>query len=84
MKKYSTMGNRQYASIVKDMEKAGEPIPEPISLREYSGKFMLRVPPMLHRQLVIEALEAHVYLNRYVCAKLGLAQHPLCDNSKHR
>ena len=31
--------------------------------RTYSGKFVVRVPPGLHRQLVIEAADQHVSLN---------------------
>ena len=54
------------ASVIKDMEKEGEPIPEPISTKEYSGKFVVRVPPEVHRKLVMEAMGAHVSLNRYL------------------
>ncbi len=35
-----------------------EAVPEPLALRPYSGKFMVRVPPELHRQLAIEAAES--------------------------
>ena len=40
------------SDILADMEKSGEPPPEPISDREYSGKFLVRVPPAIHRSLV--------------------------------
>lgn len=56
---------------VKDLELNNEPIPEPLAEKRYSGKFMVRVPPDLHRELVIEAQEAHVSLNRYVSNKLA-------------
>ena len=59
------------AETIKDMKKNKELIPEPISIREFSGKFMVRVPPELHRELVIEAHESGVSLNRYVASKLG-------------
>ena len=58
------------AEVVEDMKKEGEKIPEPIVLKRYSGKFMVRVPPDLHRGLAIEAAEAGVSLNRLVSAKL--------------
>ena len=48
-----------------------EPIPDPLAEKQYSGKFMVRVPPDLHRELVIEAQEAHISLNRYVSNKLA-------------
>jgi predicted HicB family RNase H-like nuclease len=59
------------AEVVSDMETSGEPIPESISTRRYSGKFMARIPPDVHRKLAIEAAEAGVSLNRLVSAKLS-------------
>jgi predicted HicB family RNase H-like nuclease len=59
------------AEIVSDMEANGETIPAPISTRHYSGKFMARIPPDVHRKLAIEAAEAGVSLNRLVSAKLS-------------
>lgn len=56
---------------IKDMARAGETIPEPLAARSYSGKFMVRVPPDIHRQLATEAAEEGVSLNRLVSAKLA-------------
>lgn len=56
---------------IEDMGKNGEKIPTPISTRKYSGKFMVRVPPEIHRQLATEAAEAGVSLNRLASAKLA-------------
>jgi predicted HicB family RNase H-like nuclease len=56
---------------IKDMTSAGEEVPEAISARKYSGKFMVRVPPEVHRHLAIEAAESGVSLNRVVSAKLA-------------
>ena len=56
---------------LKDMLENGEEIPIPISSRNYSGKFMVRVPPEVHRHLALEALEAGVSLNRIASAKLA-------------
>ncbi|MDR0781518.1 MAG: type II toxin-antitoxin system HicB family antitoxin [Pseudomonadales bacterium] len=53
-----------------DMKKNAEAIPEALSLRQYSGKFMVRVPPEIHRTLSIQAAEAGVSLNRLVASKL--------------
>ena len=59
------------AQVVADMNRKGEPVPEPIAIRKYSGKFMVRVPPDLHRRLAIEAAEAGVSLNRIASDKLN-------------
>lgn len=59
------------AEVITDMLAAGETPLEPLSLRHYSGKFMVRVPPEVHRKLAIEAAEAGVSLNRLASAKLG-------------
>ena len=57
--------------VVSDLESQHEVIPEPLSSKKFSGKFMVRVPEELHRELVIEAGEARVSLNRYVSHKLA-------------
>ena len=59
------------SECVEDMDQAGEAIPKPISTRRYSGKFMVRVPPDVHRHLAIEAAESGVSLNRIASAKLA-------------
>ncbi len=65
-------GIRQLISnVVTDMRASGEPVPEPIAARRYTGKFVVRVPPEVHRRLVLEAAEAGVSLNRVVSAKLS-------------
>ncbi len=59
------------ADVVKDMEANDESVPEPIYSRRYSGKFMVRVPPEVHRRLALEAAEEEISLNRLVSAKLS-------------
>jgi predicted HicB family RNase H-like nuclease len=59
------------AEVVADMRANGESVPEPISQRRYSGKFMVRVPPEVHRKLTIEAAEEDISLNRLVSSKLS-------------
>ncbi len=58
-------------SCVADMATNKEEIPEPISARNFSGKFMVRVPPQTHRMLAIQAAESGVSLNRLVASKLS-------------
>ena len=57
--------------VVADMRANGEPVPEPIADQAYSGKFVTRIPPELHRALAIEAAEAGVSLNRLVSFRLA-------------
>jgi len=57
--------------LIQDMQAGNEVVPQPFALRSYSGKFVVRVPPDVHRKLDIEAAEAKVSLNRLVSAKLS-------------
>jgi len=59
------------ADVVKDMEQRKERVPEAIAAKHFSGKFIVRVPPELHRELTLEAKEADISLNRYVSLKLA-------------
>lgn len=56
---------------VRILEEDGEPVPQPIAARSFSGVFKVRVPSELHRRLVLEASEQRVSLNRLVSAKLA-------------
>ena len=57
--------------VVVDLAANGESIPKPIAAKFYSGKFGVRVPPALHRQLALEVAEAGISLNRLASTKLG-------------
>jgi predicted HicB family RNase H-like nuclease len=59
------------AETIKDMRKNKEPIPEPLATKGYSGKFMVRVPPEVHRNLAMKAAEEGVSLNRLASSKLS-------------
>lgn len=54
-----------------DMAQNHEDIPKPIASLRYSGKFMVRVTPEVHRQLAIQAAESGVSLNRIAGVKLA-------------
>ena len=60
--------------VISDLKSQHESIPEPFSFKKFSGKFVIRVLPELHRELAIEAQEMHVSLNRYVNNKLASRQ----------
>lgn len=62
---------RLVARTIKELASAGEPIPEPLSGKAFSGKFVVRVPPELHRQLATQAAEAGVSLNRLIAHRLS-------------
>ena len=50
------------------LEGDGHALPEPLAAKKFSGKFVLRVDPALHRRLAAKALAAGESLNTY-CAK---------------
>jgi predicted HicB family RNase H-like nuclease len=56
--------------VLEDMLAGGEAPPEAIADRSYSGNFMVRVTPEVHRQLAIDAAEQHVSLNRLAASRL--------------
>lgn len=62
---------KMVADVVQDMEANKEVVPKPIACRRYSGKFMVRIPPDVHRNLAIQSAESRVSLNRIVSSKLS-------------
>lgn len=50
---------------------SGEPIPEPSDEGEYSGKFVLRLPRSLHRELDLAARRDGISLNQYILRLLA-------------
>jgi predicted HicB family RNase H-like nuclease len=59
------------AEVIKDMKENDEEIPLPIANKKYSGKFMVRLPPEVHRSLAIKAAESGVSINRLVSSRLS-------------
>ena len=55
----------------EDLRAEGEEPPQPFADRNYSGKFIVRVPPETHRDLAIRAAEEGVSMNRLVGARLA-------------
>ncbi|MFW6118061.1 MAG: LuxR C-terminal-related transcriptional regulator [Chloroflexota bacterium] len=49
----------------------GQDIPLPQDMEEYSGKFMVRIPRSLHRNLVRAAKREGVSLNQYIASLLA-------------
>ena len=50
------------------LHKDGVPLPEPLAAKSFSGKFVLRIEPAIHRRLAAKALAAGESLNSY-CVK---------------
>jgi predicted HicB family RNase H-like nuclease len=63
---------RVVGEVVIDMQANGEPIPNALSEKQFSGRFMVRVPSLVHRALATEAAEQGVSINRLVSAKLAI------------
>ena len=63
---------RVVANVVDEMKASGEPVPEALSEKKYSGRFMVRIPSAVHRTLATEAAEQGVSINRLVSAKLAV------------
>lgn len=53
------------ATWLDGAKEAGIEIPEPVCTKKFSGKFNLRVPAEVHRNLAIKAQEKHVSLNSF-------------------
>ena len=59
------------ADVVADLSTTGEAIPKPIAERRFSGQFVVRILPEVHRRLALEAAEQGVSLNRYISSRLA-------------
>ena len=61
---------RVVADAVADMKASGEPVPEALAEKKFSGRFMVRIPWSVPRALAPEAAEQGLSINRLVSAKL--------------
>jgi antitoxin HicB len=57
--------------LIEDALEAGDAVPEPRGEEEFSGKFSVRLPKSLHRDLVHQAEREGVSLNQYVTTVLS-------------
>jgi predicted HicB family RNase H-like nuclease len=58
------------AEVVDDLKASGEPVPDALADKTYSGRLLVRIPASVHRTLATEAAEQGISLNRLVSAKL--------------
>ena len=61
---------RVVAEVVDDLKASGEPVPDALADKTYSGRLLVRIPASVHRPLATEAAEQGISLNRLVSAKL--------------
>ena len=61
---------RVVADVVDDLKASGEPVPDALAEKTYSGRLLVRIPASVHRTLATEAAEQGISLNRLVSAKL--------------
>jgi predicted HicB family RNase H-like nuclease len=54
--------------VIEILETDGHPLPEALGAKKFSGKFVLRLEPALHRRLAAKAIAAGESLNSY-CVK---------------
>ncbi|MFE3442279.1 type II toxin-antitoxin system HicB family antitoxin [Nocardia sp. NPDC059180] len=59
------------ADTIKDMAVNGEAVPQPLSERSYSGRFLVRTSSELHARLSREAAEQNVSLNQLLNQRLA-------------
>lgn len=58
---------------LEDALEAGEPIPQPRAGRAYSGRFVVRTSPSLHRAIARQAAEEGVSMNQWIVERLAAA-----------
>jgi predicted HicB family RNase H-like nuclease len=58
---------------VEILESDGSPLPEPLTSKQFSGKFVVRIEPTLHRRLAAKALASGESLNNFCAKKLAKA-----------
>ncbi len=58
---------------IEILETGGRELPEPLNAKKFSGKFVLRVEPALHRRLGAKALADGESLNNFCAKKLAQA-----------
>ena len=57
--------------VVADLQAQGEQIPVPLSDRQFSGRFNVRVGEHLQRNFATHAAEDGISLNQYVVKQLA-------------
>ncbi len=56
--------------VIQDMQSNGEALPEPLASKKYSGELRLRMPPVVHQRLALQAAEEGMSLNALIVRRL--------------
>ncbi len=64
------MAREAIAGYLESLRDRGLPAPPPLAERKFSGRIPLRVKPVLHRDLAVQARTAGLSLNRFIEQKL--------------
>lgn len=59
------------SGAIEWLKEEGKLIPEPLSLHQFSGRLVLRMPKDLHKKLAIQASQSGVSLNQFLLSKLS-------------
>lgn len=59
---------RAVEEMIEILHADGDRLPEPLAARKFSGRFVLRLEPVLHRRLAAKAVAAGESLNSF-CVK---------------
>jgi predicted HicB family RNase H-like nuclease len=57
--------------MVDQIKASGKPVPDAVAEKTYSGRFVVRIKPLVHRTLATEAAEQGASINSLVSAKLA-------------
>jgi len=64
------MAREAICAYVESLEARGLPVPQPFAERRLSGRIPLRIDPVLHRDLTVQARTLGLSLNRFIEQKL--------------
>jgi len=59
------------ADMLAERLSHNETEPQPPAVRKYSGQFLVRMPPELHRELALQAADSGISLNQLVRQRLS-------------
>ncbi|HXF50509.1 MAG TPA: type II toxin-antitoxin system HicB family antitoxin [Dehalococcoidia bacterium] len=74
--------NDAMAGYIASLLDRGYSIPEPVGVKEYSGRFLLRISSELHRSAAMRAMREGVSLNQWIAQAISerLAAKNLADD----
>ena len=53
------------------LREENEEIPEPFGMKKFRGNLTLRVPPEIHKNLVIKSAEEGISVNKYILSRIS-------------